>query len=109
MSRQRTLAVELSAGLPSTNSTSDALAVGVFTDEPRAPGAGVLGERLRALCERAAAVGEFKGEEEATLLIHVAGERADESRRLLLVGLGSHADFTRASRGRRGEIGRAHV
>src|SRR5207248_2803609 len=41
--------------------------------------------------------GEFKGEEEATLLIHVAGERADESRRLLLVGLGSHADFTRAA------------
>jgi len=46
MSRQRTLAVELSAGLPSNISTSETLAVGVFTDEPRAPGAAALGERL---------------------------------------------------------------
>src|SRR5256714_7482390 len=97
MSRQRTLAVELSAGLPSNISTSETLAVGVFTDEPRAPGAAALGERLRALCEQAAAEGEFKGEEEATLLIHAAGERGDGSRRVLLVGLGSHVDFTRAA------------
>src|SRR2546421_10566466 len=97
MSRQRTLAVELSAGLPSNISTSETLAVGVFPDDPRAPGAAALGERLRALCEQAAADGEFKGEEEATLLIHAAGERGDGSRRVLLVGLGSHADFTRAA------------
>src|SRR5437764_15021577 len=97
MSRQRTLAVELSAGLPSTNSAKETLAVGVFTDEPRTPGAAALSERLRALCERVAAEGEFKGEEEATLLIHAAGERGDALARVLLVGLGSHADFTRAA------------
>ena len=116
MSRQRTLAVELSAGLPSNISARETLAVGIFTDEPRAPGAAALGDRLRALCERAAAVGEFKGEEETTLLIHAAGERGDESRRVLLVGLGSHADFTRtalrraagvAVRGARGARSRA--
>src|SRR5205085_5871209 len=91
MSRQRTLAVELSAGLPSNISARETLAVGVFTDEPRTPGAAALGDRLRALCERAAAVGEFKGGEGTTLLIHAAGERGDDTRPVLLVGLGSTA------------------
>jgi leucyl aminopeptidase len=95
MSRQKSLAVELGDGLPPTTDATGTLAVGVFADEPRLPGAQLTGARLRDLCERVVGDGEFKGEEETSLLIHAAGE-AGASSRLLLVGLGPHADFDEA-------------
>jgi leucyl aminopeptidase len=96
MSKQKPLAVEISDHLPTTLTASDALAVCVFAGEPRLPGAEALDGGLRELCERVVAEGEFEGKEETSLLIHAAGE-AGASRRVLLVGLGSHADFDHAT------------
>ncbi|MDT5295277.1 MAG: leucyl aminopeptidase, partial [Acidobacteriota bacterium] len=129
MSRQTSLLVELSAAIPSSTPASDALAVGVFADDPRLPAAETLGGELRALCERVTSFGEFKGEEETSLLIHAAiadgktteasgadvDRSGDESgveptgtlsaaRRVLLVGLGSHADCDDASLRRAGAV-----
>src|SRR5829696_4564625 len=91
MSRQTSLAVELGAALPATDGAGGAAAVGVFADEPRLPEA--LGGDLRELCERVTSEGEFKGEEETTLLIHApAGDGG--VRRVLLVGLGARGDLS---------------
>ena len=103
MTTNRSLSVELSAALPEDARAT--VAVGVFTDDPRLPAAEALGGRLRALCERVVAEGEFEGEEETTLLLHAAasgegdesrgGESGGETRgalRVLLVGLGPRAD-----------------
>ncbi|HEX8150814.1 MAG TPA: leucyl aminopeptidase [Pyrinomonadaceae bacterium] len=98
MSRETSLTVELGAALPAAGEAGGALAVGVFADEPRLPEA--LGGSLRELCERVTSEGEFRGEEETTLLVHApAGEggRGGGVRRVLLVGLGSRADFGAAS------------
>jgi leucyl aminopeptidase len=92
MSRQTSLSIELSAALPATNEAGAGVAVAVFADEPRLPE--TLEGSLRELCERITAEGEFKGEEETTLLIHApADEGGGGVRRVLLVGLGSRADF----------------
>jgi leucyl aminopeptidase len=92
MSRETSLSVELGAALPAMNEAGTAVAVGLFTDEPRLPE--TLDGSLRELCERVTQEGEFKGEEETTLLIHApAGEAGGGVRRVLLVGLGSRADF----------------
>jgi leucyl aminopeptidase len=91
MSTRRSLAIELAAGLPTAS--HETLAVGVFTDGERLPAVGALRGPSRALCERVVSEGEFKGEEETTLLIHAAGDGARGALRLLLVGLGSRADF----------------
>lgn len=69
----------------------EAVAVCVFTDEPRVGFApddvvyGVVDNLIRN--------GEFKGEAETSLLIHAASLNGDGARRLLLIGLGAHADF----------------
>jgi leucyl aminopeptidase len=99
MREQTSLHVELGDTLPAAGAASETVAVGVFADGDRLPGTPALGGDLRALCERAAAEGEFKGEADATLLIHApAGEGAGGgARRVLLVGLGSHDDFGAAS------------
>jgi leucyl aminopeptidase len=92
MSRETSLSVELGAPLPATSEAG--VAVGLFADEPRLPE--TLDGSLRELCERVAAEGEFRGEEETTLLIHApAGEGGQGGgvRRVLLVGLGARADF----------------
>ncbi|MDT5269964.1 MAG: leucyl aminopeptidase [Acidobacteriota bacterium] len=93
MSRETSLSVELGAALPATSEAG--VAVGIFADEPRLPE--ILDGSLRELCERVTAGGEFKGEEETTLLIHApAGESGGSGggvRRVLLVGLGSRSDF----------------
>jgi leucyl aminopeptidase len=92
MNRQTNLSVELGAALPATNEAGTGVAVGVFADEPRLPE--TLDGGLRELCERVTSDGEFKGEEETTLLIHApAGEGGGGVRRVLLVGLGSRGDF----------------
>ncbi len=94
MSRQTSLSIELGAAPPATNEAGGAVAVGLFADEPRLPEA--LDGDLRELCERVTSDGEFKGEEETTLLIHApAGEvhKGGGVRRVLLVGLGARGDF----------------
>src|ERR1700742_634319 len=92
MSRQKSLAVELGDSLPPTTDASDATAVAVFADKPRLTGTQLADASLRELCERVVGDGEFKGEEETSLLIHAANDSGG-SRRVVLVGLGSHADF----------------
>ncbi|HYH87481.1 MAG TPA: leucyl aminopeptidase [Pyrinomonadaceae bacterium] len=97
MSNQNDFSVELHNTIPSKSSAPEAVAVGVFTDEPRIAGAENLDEHLRALCERAVAAGEFRGEEGTALLIRAAsaetdGGDGDPLRRVLLVGLGARAD-----------------
>src|SRR5919107_4554982 len=104
MSRQTGLRVETAAALPTPTRASETIAVGVFSDDPRPGAADALGAELRELCERVTASGEFRGEEETTLTLHAAAEAGaggesgtDAGRagspRVLLVGLGSHADF----------------
>jgi leucyl aminopeptidase len=98
MSRETSLSVALGDSLPDATAQGEAVAVGVFADDPRLPEQ--LSGHLRALCERAVADGEFKGEEETTLLIHApagGGTEGGGVLRLLLVGLGGRADFDAAS------------
>ena len=96
MNRETSLTVELGAAPPATNEAGSAAAVGLFADEPRLPE--TLGGDLRELCERVTSGGEFDGEEETTLLIHApAGEGRGGVRRVLLVGLGTRADFDPAA------------
>src|SRR5919107_6372918 len=100
MNPRTSLSIELADNLPTADDPGT-LALGVFTDGERLPAAGALGGALRALCERVVSEGEFEGEEETTLLIHAAaggGENGAGSGsggvlRVLLVGLGSRADF----------------
>src|SRR5215218_2029974 len=92
MTTNRSLSVELSHGLAADAQAT--LAVGVFADGPHLPAPESLGGDLRALCERVVSEGEFDGEEETTLLIHAAAAgEGGGARRVLLVGLGSRADF----------------
>lgn len=87
------LSINIATHLPQTNA-HEAIAVGVFTDEPRlaAPPRGE-NPRWREACEQLIAGGELKGEAETSLLMHAAGGSAGGTERLLLVGLGPHADF----------------
>jgi leucyl aminopeptidase len=98
MSDKRSLTVELSDELP--DAARETLAVGVFTDGERIPATESLGGNLREFCERVVSEGEFNGEGETTLLIHAqasggggATDKAAGALRVLLVGLGSRADF----------------
>jgi leucyl aminopeptidase len=117
MSRQTSLLIELSAAIPSSTPAPLTIAVGVFTDEPRLPASEAFSGDLRATCERAVSEGEFKGEEETSLLIHTASAAFEsdgasgsngghgELRRVLLVGLGSHADCDTATLRRAAGVG----
>ncbi|HEU4595007.1 MAG TPA: leucyl aminopeptidase [Pyrinomonadaceae bacterium] len=102
MNKPSQLQVELSRRLPDNIPADEAFALGLFAQEPRPPGAQLLGEQLLRTCEQLVAGGEFKGEEETSLIIYAAhapeGEAAGEgttpaARRLLLVGLGERSDF----------------
>jgi leucyl aminopeptidase len=95
MHEPTSLLVELGDALPETTSAFETVAVGVFAGGgERLPAPAALGGELRALCERVAAEGEFKGEAETTLLIHApAGGPGGGARRVLLVGLGSAEDY----------------
>src|SRR5215213_3983849 len=91
MNRETSLTVELGAALPAADGSGAGVAVGVFADEPRLPE--TLDGGLRELCERVIDDGEFKGEEETTLLIHAPAGEGGGVRRVLLVGLGARGDF----------------
>src|SRR3954470_18861910 len=95
MSRETSLSVELGGAVPAADESGAGVAVGVFAGEPRLPE--TLDGNLRELCERVTAEGEFKGEEETTLLLHAPVGEGGAPRRVLLVGLGSHADFDAAT------------
>lgn len=70
---------------------AEAVALCVFTDEPRLPDAGKLGEALRKACERALSEGEFKGEAETSLILRA--KVGDALRKVLLAGAGTHEGF----------------
>jgi leucyl aminopeptidase len=91
MKQQNPLIIETITDLPQLKQ-DEALALCVFADEPRVS---LMGQD-KALrdCERLARDGEFEGREETSLLLHEAGATGNGSvRRMLLLGLGSHADF----------------
>jgi leucyl aminopeptidase len=77
----------------------DARAFCIFTDEPRLSVVAALDDGSRRTIESLLCAGEFKGDDEEAVLIHVAGAHATGSGRelLLLVGLGSRADFDSAA------------
>ena len=85
-----TLSIELTRELPRPTA-GGAVAVFVFTDEPRVGQA--VDRRVLEIVENLAHEREFKGEAETSLLLHATASQGSESRRLLLTGLGSHADF----------------
>jgi leucyl aminopeptidase len=102
MNNPSRLQVELSRELPAETPAAEAFAVGLFAGEARPPGAQLLGENLLRTCEQIIEGGEFKGEEETSLLLYSADATGDEAagggarrgaRRLLLVGLGARSDF----------------
>jgi leucyl aminopeptidase len=69
----------------------EAVAVCVFTDEPRVGFA--PDDEVYRIVDSLIRDGEFKGEAETSLLFHAASLNGDGARRLLLIGLGAHADF----------------
>src|SRR5690348_3231689 len=86
MSKEQSIPIEVAAEL-TTPSSHDLVAVCVFQGEPELTNAtgGVLRTVAALLAD-----GEFKGEEESTLLVHAATEEG--TRRLLLVGMGPHGN-----------------
>ncbi|MDX6693176.1 MAG: leucyl aminopeptidase [Blastocatellia bacterium] len=92
MKTRNTLTIETATELPAPEAC-DAVAVCVFTNEPRASKAG--GE-LSGVVEELVGAGEFKGEAETSALLHTASTNGAAQRRLLLAGLGAHEDFTLA-------------
>jgi leucyl aminopeptidase len=94
MKTRNTLRIEIATELPAAQA-GDAVTVCVFKDEPRFSEAG--GELVRVVAELVGA-GEFKGEAETSLLLHMASANDAAQRRLLLLaGLGAHEDFTPAT------------
>jgi leucyl aminopeptidase len=82
--------IETSTELPQP-AAGEAVAVCIFIDEPRADFA--LDGEIRGIVDKLARDGEFKGEAETSTLLHASSANGDEARRLLLIGLGAHADF----------------
>lgn len=84
---------------PAPDPATDATAFCVFTDAPRLSVAATLDEGLRRTLENLLDAGEFTGEEDDAALIHVSGTAtsAGAGRMLLLLGLGSRADFDSAA------------
>jgi leucyl aminopeptidase len=85
-----TLIIETTTELPQS-AAGEAVAVCVFTDEPHADFE--LDSEIRGIVDKLARDGEFKGEAETSTLLHTASINGGEARRLLLIGLGAHADF----------------
>jgi leucyl aminopeptidase len=90
MTNQNTLNIEVTAAFPQP-AEGEAVAVCVFADEPRV-GFDSDGE-VRGIVDKVVRDGEFKGEEETSLLFHATSANGTGARRLLLIGLGAHADF----------------
>ncbi|HYE64282.1 MAG TPA: leucyl aminopeptidase [Pyrinomonadaceae bacterium] len=95
MKDQRSLIIERASEIPQPKN-NEAVAICVFADEPQVQ---LMHGRddFQDSCAKLARDGEFKGEEGDTLLLHQAAGEGGAPRRLLLVGLGSHADFNRAA------------
>jgi len=90
MTNQTTPSIEIKSEL-APPAEGEAVAVCIFTDEPRAGLA--PGSELLPIVDNLIRDGEFKGEAETSLLLHAASLNGDGARRLLLTGLGAHADF----------------
>ncbi|HEV2801136.1 MAG TPA: leucyl aminopeptidase [Pyrinomonadaceae bacterium] len=102
MSPTKTLQVKLARDTYADSAPADATALCVFEDEPRLPvAAESLDDSTRRAIEDLLRAGEFNAETGDALIVHVANAaRADENaarqegaHRVLLVGLGRHADF----------------
>jgi leucyl aminopeptidase len=92
MTNKRSLAIDLGTEISASDAPSQATALGLFTDEPHLPDAGRLDENLRQMCEQALRDDEFKGEAETVFLLRTRGD-GGKLRRVMLVGLGAHAEF----------------
>jgi leucyl aminopeptidase len=77
--------------------TVDARAFCIFTGEPRLSVAATLDEPSRRIIENLLDAGEFDGETDDTALIHVSDATVMGASRVLLVGVGSRADFDSAA------------
>ena len=91
MNNPHSLHIEITEHLAAATK-DEAAVVFVFEDEPRVK---VLDDQLRRACDEAIRSGEFKGEDETSLLFYAPMD-AGGARKLLLLGLGTHADFTPA-------------
>ncbi len=85
MNNQKSLTVEITNEIPG-HAQADMLAVCVYEND--AARSNARGERLRAV-EAFISEEDFKGEEETSLVVHLAGE-SGARRRLLLLGMGRH-------------------
>jgi leucyl aminopeptidase len=90
MTNQTTPSIEIKSEL-APPAEGEAVAVCIFTDEPRAWL--TQGEELQPIVDKLIRDGEFKGEADSSLLFHAASLNGDGARRLLLIGLGAHADL----------------
>lgn len=90
MSKHPSLSIEIARDIPPTAS-HEAIAIGVFEDAPHVS----LNrqEELQEACERLVRDGEFKGLAGKSQLLYRASANGTGTRRLLLLGLGSHSDF----------------
>ncbi|MGI9105132.1 MAG: leucyl aminopeptidase [Pyrinomonadaceae bacterium] len=76
-----------------TENTIDIIALCVFEDEPRLSVAPMIDDSLRRTLESLLCDGEFTGEMDEATLIHLSATTSTVVCRLLLLGLGAHADF----------------
>jgi leucyl aminopeptidase len=97
MTNQSTLSIEIAESVPQP-AVSEAVAVCVFTDEPRMAVAPSDGSQI--ITDNLLHDGEFKGEAETSLLLHTANANGTGAHCLLLLGLGAHADFDTQTYGR---------
>jgi leucyl aminopeptidase len=92
MKNGNALTIHLATEIPQPQS-NEAVAFCVFTDEPQCLSLAPEGEAALQTVEAVIRDGEFKGEEGTSLLLHATSATNVGSRRLLLIGLGAHADF----------------
>ncbi|HEX8097497.1 MAG TPA: leucyl aminopeptidase [Pyrinomonadaceae bacterium] len=89
MNSENHLDIEIITEIPPP-SAGAALALCVFTDEPRVR----VNDRddLEGACGQLIREGEFEGKEDTSLLFYAPGTDGEGLRRLLLVGMGAHKD-----------------
>ncbi|MDT4896023.1 MAG: leucyl aminopeptidase [Acidobacteriota bacterium] len=97
MTIQNILNIEVTTSFPQP-AAGEAVAVCVFTDEPRILFA--LNDGAQIIADNVLRDGEFKGEAETSLFLHAASANGTGAHRLLLVGLGAHTDFDAQTYGR---------
>ncbi|HEX8651208.1 MAG TPA: leucyl aminopeptidase [Pyrinomonadaceae bacterium] len=92
MKNGNALTIQLATEIPPPQA-NEAVAFCIFTDEPQCPSLALEDEAARQTVEAVIRDGEFKGEDGTSLLLHATDAAHGGSRRLLLIGLGAHADF----------------